>query len=134
MIEADAAAPEDVRRDGPDDDVTPVDGAFRVVFIVMQLQLVLLTATTARCGPFHGMLLMLGFFLIVPYVAVPFEILILAIPGFITLAILRGARRTGRRRIWARVHFGVLAVLLATMLVGLIVMLSGHGSTWCSFF
>jgi hypothetical protein len=32
------------------------------------------------------------------------------------------------------VHFGALGVLLATMLVGLIVMLSGHRSGWCQLF
>ncbi len=128
-----AAPNDDIRGEGLDDDITPVDGAFRVAFIVLQLQVVSLTAATAQCGPFAGVFGMLWFTLVLPYITVPVELLILAVPGLMTLLILRRMRRTGRRRIWRRVPFAVLAVQLVAMLVGLVFLLSGHGSDSCSF-
>jgi hypothetical protein len=113
--------------------VFPLSFAIHVAFIVLQLQLVFLTAVEVQCGPLHGFLVMLFFLMAWAPITVPLEVLVLGVPGTIAFFALRRARRTGRSRIWWRVQTAVLAVLVATMLTGLIIALSGHGSEWCSF-
>ena len=123
----------DVSSDGRDEPVLPLEGAIHVGFIVLQLQLVFLTAVEVQCGPLHGFLAMLFFLMAWAPITVPVEVLVLGVPGTIAFFVLRRAGRTGRSRIWWRVQIAVLAVLLATMLTGLLIVLSGHGSEWCSF-
>ena len=130
MSEIDAA---DGSGDGPDDDVTPREGAIHVAFVSVQTQLVILTAMMVDCGSVKGLAYFLWLLVIVPQDGVPFEAAVVGIPSLIALLILRRARRTGRRRIWWRVQMTLLGLLAALMLVGKIIALTGNASERCDY-
>ena len=116
-----------------DDEFTPRDGAFHVAFIVLELELVIMTASTVDCGSMKGVAYLLWLLLIVPFVGIPFEALIVGIPSLIAYLILRRATRTGHSPIWWRVQLSLLTVLAALMLAGKIIVLSGNGSERCDY-
>jgi hypothetical protein len=119
--------------DAPDDGFTPRDGAFHVAFIVLELELVVMTASTVDCGSMKGVAYLLWLLLIVPHVGVPFEALAVGLPSLIAFFILRRARRTGHSPIWWRVQVSLLTILAALMLAGKIIVLSGNGSERCDY-
>ena len=112
---------------------TPRDGAFHVAFIVLELELVIMTASTVDCGSMKGVAYLLWLLLIVPYAGVPFEALIVGIPSVIAFLILRRMRRSGASPVWWRVQGSLLTILAALMLAGKIIVLSGHGSERCDY-
>jgi glycerol kinase len=99
-----------------DDDFTPRDGAFHVAFIVLELELVITTASTVDCGSMKGVAYLLWLFLIVPHLGLPFEALIVGVPSLLAYLILRRARRSGHSPIWWRVQLSLLAIIAALML------------------
>jgi hypothetical protein len=116
-----------------DDGFTPRDGAFHVAFIVLELELVITTASTVDCGSMKGVAYLLWLFLIVPHVGLPFEALIVGVPSLLAYLILRRARRSGHSPIWWRVQLSLLAIIAALMLAGKIIVLSGNGSERCDY-
>ena len=116
-----------------DDDFTPRDGAFHVAFIVLELELVIMTASTVDCGSMKGVAYLLWLLLIVPYTGVPFEALIIGIPSLIAFLILRHTRHKRHSPVWWRVQVSLLAILAVLMLAGKIVVLSGNGSERCDY-
>ena len=119
-----------------DDDFTPRDGAVHVAFIMLELQLVVLTADTVDCGSVKGLAYLLWLLLVVPNAGVPLEALIVGIPSLLAFLILRRVRatgRTGNSPVWWRVQGTLLAILAALMIAGKIVVLSGNGSERCDY-
>ena len=133
MSDNDAESLPDGRAGAPDDDFTPRDGAFHVAFIVVELELVIMTASTVDCGSMKGVAYLLWLLLIVPYVGVPLEALLVGVPSLIAFLVLRNTRYTRQSPVWWRVQVSLLAVLAVLMLAGKIVVLSGNGSERCDY-
>ena len=119
-----------------DADFTPRDGAVHTAFIVLELELVVLTASTVDCGSVKGLAYLLWLVLIAPGIGVPFEALIVGLPSLVAYLIVRrahGAGRTGSSPVWWRVQGTLLTILAALMIVGKIIVLSGNGSERCDY-
>ena len=116
-----------------DDAFTPRDGAYHVAFIMLELELVIMTASTVDCGSMKGAAYLLWLLLIVPQFGVPLEALIVGIPCAVTFLILRRSTRTAHSPVWWRVQGTLLVILAVLMLAGKIIVLSGNGSDRCDY-
>jgi len=116
-----------------DDEFTPRDGAFHVAFIVLELELVIMTASTVDCGSMKGAAYLLWLLSNVPHIGVPLEALMVGIPSLMTFLILRHAGRTPHSPVWWRVQLSLLTILATLMLAGKIIVLSGNGSERCDY-
>jgi hypothetical protein len=133
MSDNEAESPGDERAGAPGEDFTPRDGAFHVAFIVLELELVVMTASTVDCGSMKGVAYLLWLLLIVPQIGVPSQALIVGIPSLIAFFMLRRTRRRGASPIWWRVQVSLLTILAVLMLAGKIIVLSGNGSERCDY-
>jgi hypothetical protein len=99
------------------------EAVMQMLLISLELDLLLVAAIAYRCGPLPGLLV----FGVAPVVTIPIAGVLFVI-FLVTMLALPGAKRTGTRRTWRRVHRVVFVALLATLAAAAFMGLSADGT------